>query len=132
MRRALTFLLFAFSLPLFGDITVPTVTPSAGLITGATLVHLHGTNLLGPPLACPAREGGEDPQGADTRRTGIFDTADEIVVVAPRHAAGPVDLVVNVLLSPPLTLEAALVYQEPAEPNVRVLFPIAAGTQGSL
>src|SRR5438067_2069827 len=50
MRPVLALVLFAFSLPLFADITVSTITPAAGVITGGTIVHLHGTNLLGAPL----------------------------------------------------------------------------------
>src|SRR5689334_11380097 len=96
MRRARTFLLFAFSLPLFAGITVQTVTPAASLITGGTIVHLHGTNLLGAPLACAPLECSVYVRFGDTLGTVISDTADEIVVVAPAHTAGSVDLVVNV------------------------------------
>jgi len=132
MRHALIVLLFAISLPLFGDITVSTVTPSAGLIAGGTIVHIHGTNLLGAPLACAALECSVYVRFGDTLGTVIFDSAGEIVAVAPPHAAGPVDLVVNVPVSTPLTLKNAFVYQDPADTNVRLLLPIAAGTQGIL
>lgn len=132
MRRALTFLLFAISLPLFGDITVSTVTPSAGLIAGGTIVHIHGTNLLGAPLACAALECSVYVRFGDTLGSVIFDSAGEIVAVAPPHAAGAVDLVVNVPVNTPLTLKNAFVYQDPADTNVRLLLPIAAGTQGIL
>ena len=132
MRPILAFVLFSFSLPLFADITVSTITPAAGLIAGGTIVHIHGTNLLGAPLACPALQCSVYVQFGDTLGTVIYDSAGEIVVVAPAHTAGSVDLVVNVPLSPPVTLKNAFVYQDPSSDTVRVLLPIAAGTQGIL
>lgn len=132
MRRALVFFLFASTLPAFADITVSTMTPAAGPIAGGTIVHIHGTNLLGAPLACAALQCSVYVQFGDALGTVIFDSADEIVVVAPAHAAGSVDLVVNVPVSPLLTLKNAFTYEDPADANVRVLLPIAAGTQGIL
>ncbi|HEX7191133.1 MAG TPA: IPT/TIG domain-containing protein, partial [Thermoanaerobaculia bacterium] len=132
MRRLSGLLLLAFAIPAFADITVSTVTPAAGLIEGGTIVHLHGTNLLGAPLACDALQCSVYVQFGDTLGTVVFDSANEIVVVAPAHAAGSVDLVVNVPVSPPLTLKNAFVYQDPSSDTVRVLLPIAAGTQGIL
>lgn len=132
MRRVFALLLFACSLPAFADITVSTVTPSSGLIGGGAIVHIHGKNLLGAPLACAALECSVYVRFGDTLGNVIFDSADEIIAVAPAHAAGPVDLVVNVPVSAPLTLKSAFIYHDPANTNVRVLLPIAAGTQGIL
>ena len=132
MRRVLTVLLFAFSLPLFADITVSTITPAAGLIEGGTIVHLHGTNLLGAPLACASVECSVYVRFGTTLGTVIFDSADEIVVIAPAHPAGPVDLIVNVPVGPALILNHAFLYQDPKSDSVRLLLPIAAGTQGIL
>jgi len=130
MRRVLSVLLFAISLPVFGDITVATVTPSSGLIAGGTIVHVHGTNLLGAPLACASVQCSVYVQFGDTLGKILFDSVDEIVVVAPPHAAGPVDLVVNVPVSTPLTLKNAFIYQDPGDTTVRVLLPIATGSGG--
>jgi hypothetical protein len=131
MRRALALFLFAFSLPALADITVSTVTPAAGLISGGTVVHLHGTNLLGVPLACAPVQCSVFVQFGDVLGTVIFDSSDEIVVIAPPHAAGPVDLVVNVPINPMLTLKSAFTYQDPHDTTVRVLLPIAMGTPGT-
>lgn len=132
MRRILALLLFVFTFPALADITVSTVTPAAGLIEGGTIVHLHGTNLLGAPLACPALQCSVYVQFGDTLGNLIYDSAGEIVVVAPAHAAGSVDLLVNVPGNIPLTLKNAFVYQDPKSDTVRLLLPIAAGTQGVL
>lgn len=132
MRRVLALLLLGCAFPAFADITVSTITPASGLISGGTIVHLHGTNLFGAPLACASVVCSVYVQFGDTLGTVIFDSAGEIVVVAPPHAAGPVDLVVNVPVSPQLTLKNAFTYQDPGSDTVRVLLPIAAGTQGIL
>lgn len=132
MRRSLAVLLFACALPAFADFTVSTVIPSAGPVSGGTIVHLHGTNLLGAPLACASLQCSVYVQFGDTLGTVIFDSAEEIVVVAPAHAAGTVDLIVNVPVGPPLTLKSAFVFQGPKSDTVRVLLPIAAGAQGLL
>jgi hypothetical protein len=131
MRRALALFLLAFSLPALADITISTITPAAALVGGGTIIHLHGTNLFGVSLACAALECSVYVRFGDTLGTVIFNSADEIVVVAPPHAAGAVDLVVNVPLSPPLTLKNAFNYQDPGAATVRLLLPIATGTPGT-
>jgi hypothetical protein len=131
MQRALALFLFAFSLPALADITISTVTPAAALIGGGTIVHIHGTNLLGVPLACAALQCSVYVQFGDVLGTVVVDSADEIVLVAPPHAAGPVDLVVNVPLNGPLTLKNAFTYQDPDDSAIRVLLPIAMGTPGA-
>lgn len=130
MRRTWTLLLFVCAIPAFADITISTVTPAAGLTSGGTIVHLHGTNLFGPALGCAALGCSVYVQFGDTLGTVIYDSADEIIAVAPQHVAGPVDLFVNVPLNPTLTLKNAFAYQDPKSDTVRVLLPIAAGTQG--
>src|ERR1043166_7844188 len=132
MRRVSAVLLFVCAFSAFADIAVSTVTPAAALISGGTIVHIHGTNLLGAPVACAALECSVYVRFGDTLGTVIFDSSGEIVAVAPPHAAGPVDLVVNVPVTSPLTLKNAFTYQDPASDTVRVLLPIAAGTAGIL
>ncbi|HEX3580756.1 MAG TPA: IPT/TIG domain-containing protein [Thermoanaerobaculia bacterium] len=132
MRCIFRFLLLACALPVFADITISTVTPAAGLISGGAIVHLHGTNLLGAPLACPAPQCSVYVEFGDTLGNVIYNSADEIVVIAPPRAAGAVDLIVNVPVNPQLTLKNAFSYQDPKSDTVRLLLPIAAGTQGLL
>ena len=133
MRRALVLFLFSFSLPLFADITISTVAPRAGLISGGTIVHLHGTNLFFSPPLCGVLGCPLTVQFGGVPAEVLFDSADEIVVVAPPHAAGPVDVVVNFPLTPPpITLKNAFTYEDPDDTTVRLLLPIAAGTQGIL
>ncbi len=132
MPRALAVLLFSFSVPLFAQVTVSTVTPRSSLIAGGTIVHIHGTNLFSPqppcgPLGCPLEVVFGGAPG-----NVMYNSSDEIVVVAPPHAAGPVDLVIKVPNNPPLTLASAFAYEDPGDTTVRLLLPIAAGTQGIL
>lgn len=136
MRRSLLLLLFVFSLPLFADPTVSTITPRSGLIAGGTIVHIHGTNLFFNPPLCGVLGCPLTIQFGNALGDIIFDSADEIVVVAPPHAAGPVDLVVTFPPFPvnlaPLTLKNAFTYEDPDDTTVRLLLPVAAGTQGIL
>ncbi len=123
-------LLLAFSLPLFADITISTVTPAAALTNGGTIVHLHGTNLLAPPSLCAPPQCVPYVQFGTVPGRVIFSSADEVIVLAPPHVAGLVDLLLDVGISPSLTLKNAFTFQDPGNANVRLLLPIAAGTQG--
>jgi hypothetical protein len=131
MRRALTLLLFALSLPVFADVIVSTVTPTAGPIGGGTIVHIHGANLFAtPPVECEPLDCLPFVMFGDRAGSVTFDSDGEMMVIAPAHEAGTVDLMVKVPLSPALVLKNAFTFQDPANDTVRVLLPIAAGTQG--
>lgn len=134
MRRVLALFLFAVPLPLLAQATVSTITPRSGLIAGGTIVHLHGTSLFagtglcGNPMGCFV-----DVTFAGKSGTVIYDDAAEIDVVAPPHPAGVVDLAVKFFPSfATVTLPNAFTYEDPGDTTVRVLLPIAAGTQGIL
>src|SRR3954452_4006767 len=113
--------------------TVSTMTPSGGLIRGGELVHIHGTGLAGAPLACPAITCSTYVKFGAAFATIADNTAAEIVAVAPPHAAGAVDVQINVPPNAPLTLPNAYVYQEPqASDQVRFLVPVAISAAGAL
>jgi len=116
---------------LSADITVTSITPAAGLTRGGEIVHIHGTNLLGPPLACPSVTCGVFVKFGDTFGTVVDDTASEIVAIAPAHAAGRVDLQVNVPTNPTITLPSAYSYEDPSG-DVRLLVPVAISAAGAL
>jgi hypothetical protein len=118
------------------EVTVTSLTPATGLTRGGEIVHIHGTNLLGAPLLCPSITCATYVKFGDTAFGEIVDnTAAEIVVIAPPHAAGRVDVQVNVPPNPPITLPSAFAYIDPPLTD-RVLFlvPIvidAAGAGGT-
>ena len=115
------------------EATISSVTPASGFTRGGELVHIHGANLVGAPLACPAITCGVFVKFGDAYGTIVENTAAEIVVVAPPHAAGRVDVQVNVPVTPPITLPSAYVYQDPSPADlVRFLVPVAIGASGAL
>ena len=117
------------------EVTVTSLTPASGLARGGEIVHIHGTNLVGPPLLCPSITCAPYVKFGDTFGTILDIAVNEIVVVAPPHAAGRVDVEVNVPASPPVALPAAYSYQDPPVTD-RVLFLVpvvidAAGAGGT-
>jgi hypothetical protein len=118
---------------LYGQTTVSSIFPAAGLARGGELVHIHGTNLLTPVAPCPGAGCPSAVHFGDAPATIVDNTESEIVVLAPVHAAGPVNLVVSIPPSAPVTIESAYNYQDP-QPNdqVRLLVPVAINSHGAL
>jgi IPT/TIG domain len=126
VAAVVTFIAVALS----ADVTVSSITPASGLTRGGEIVHIHGTNLLGPPLLCPSITCSTYLKFGDVLGT-ILDVAPaEIVVVAPPHAAGRVDVQVNVPTNAPVTLPSAYNYEDPAG-DVRLLVPVVINTAGA-
>src|SRR6266568_7228094 len=92
------------------------ITPASGITRGGEIVHLHGASLTG---ATGIRFG-------EVSASIVDNTPGEIVVIAPPHAAGLVD--VHVIVEPPITIVSGYGYQNTrADDRVRVLLPIAVG-----
>ena len=137
MRRVLAVLLFLLPLPLLAQSSVSTITPASGLVGGGTIVHLHGTNLFSvPSVNCFFFQTCGDVKFGEAEGTIIYESSEELVVVAPPHAAGPVDISLSLPTGAPapnpLTLKNAFTYEDPDDTTVRLLLPVAAGTQGLL
>src|SRR6266545_2039211 len=129
----LLLLLIGCAVPIAAQPTVTTITPAGGLIDGGEYVHVHGMNLIGAPLVCPIVTCFPFVKFGDTYGTIVDKTSNEIVVVAPAHAAGVVDLQVNVPGMPPVTAVSGYRYQEPASSEtVRLLVPVAISAAGAL
>jgi len=112
--------------------TLSTVTPASGLTSGSEYVHIHGTDLVGFPLACPAETCGPFVKFGGVSATIVSITTSEIVVIAPPHAAGVVDLQVNVAGKALLTITDGYRYQDPASTDmVRLLVPVAISGAGA-
>src|ERR1043165_8448080 len=108
--------LLFIAVSLSADITVTSITPAAGLTRGGEIVHVHGTNLLGPALACPSIICATYVKFGDAFGEIVDNTAGEIIVIAPPHAAGRVDVEVNVPTNAPVTLASAYLYSDPPTP----------------
>jgi len=129
VAAVVTFIAVALS----ADVTVTSITPDSGLTRGGEIIHIHGTNLLGPPLLCPSITCSTYVKFGDVLGTILQGTAAEIVVVAPPHTAGRVDLQVNVPTNAPVTLPSAYSYEVPAPTDeVRLLVPVAINAVGAL
>lgn len=111
--------------------TVSTITPASGLTRGGELVDIHGTNLLA--AGCPGPTCMTFVLFGGRFAPIVFNTGDEIIVVAPAHAAGPVDVAISTGGALPVVVACGFVFQTPAEAeSVRFLVPIASSTTGAL
>jgi hypothetical protein len=118
---------------IYGQTTVSSILPAAGLARGGELVHIHGTGLLTSLAPCPGAACPTAVHFGEAPATIVDDTDSEIVVLAPAHAAGPVNLVISVPPSLPVTIESAYNYQDPqSNDQVRLLVPVAINSQGAL
>jgi hypothetical protein len=112
--------------------TLSTVTPASGLTSGSDYVHIHGTNLIGLPLTCPVETCFSFVKFGSLTGTIVDLTSSEVVVVAPPHAAGVVDVQVNVPGKGTLTIAGGYRYQDAASTDlVRLLVPVAISGAGA-
>jgi len=118
---------------LAAESTVSTIAPASGLTRGGELVDIRGTNLLANGAACPGPACTTFVMFGGSFATIVFNRADEIVVVAPAHAAGPVDVIIAVGGAFPLVVPCGFTFQTPAiGESLRFLLPIASNTTGAL
>jgi hypothetical protein len=116
---------------LAGQSTVSTIAPASGLTRGGELVDIRGTNLLAAD--CPGTNCKTFVMFGGNFAPIVFNTAGEMIVVAPAHLAGPVDVVISIGGALPLVLPCGFAFQTPAQgENVRSLLPIAGGATGAL
>jgi hypothetical protein len=105
--------------------TVSSIEPASGPTRGGTFVHIRGTDLIGFALLCPALECSDYVQFGGTLADIAVHTTTEIVAIAPAHAAGTVDVTVNVAGKAKITIPAAFRYEAPAADDVeKILIPI--------
>jgi hypothetical protein len=132
MKTLAAVALLLFALSSFAEPAVSTITPASGSITGGTYVHIHGSDLqlvplpCFPPCALLVTFGGVEA-------TVVSDTADEIIVSTPPHAAGSVDVQVALATKGTVNIANGYRYEDPLpEDNVRFLVPIAVSAPGAL
>ena len=123
MKRILLILLFTSSA--FAEPTITSIEPSSAPASGGVFVHIYGSDLIGFALACPSIECANYVKFGDELGGIAVNTSDEIVVLAPAHAAGTVDLTVNVAGKKKIVLPAAFTYEALDTTSMeRVLLPI--------
>lgn len=117
--------------------TIGSIDPASGPASGGTFVHITGTDLIGLPLACPALACGNYVQFGEILAPIAMNTSTEIVVIAPAHGEGSVDLTINIAGKQRFTIPNAFRYEAPAITDVEpILLPLigqlAGGAFGSI
>jgi len=125
MKRILLILLFtssAFAVP-----TVTSIEPSSAPASGGVFVHIYGSDLMGFALACPSIECANYVKFGDTLGGIAVNSDTEIVALAPAHAAGTVDLTINIAGKKKILLPAAFLFENADLTDVaHVLLPVVA------
>jgi len=125
MRTLLTFLIALTTISIAATPHVSSITPSNGPVSGGTYVHVGGSDLTGFALACPSIDCSNYVQFGGVIGTLAAADDSEMVAVAPPHAAGAVDVVVNVAGKAKITIPNGFRYEEtPADESVRLMIPI--------
>lgn len=108
----------------------PSVRPAWGFTTGGDLVHIRSDGLRGRAPACPGASCPNYVKFGDAFGRIIVNTPFEIVVIAPPHAAGAVDVTVGIpTVFSPIVLANAYRYQT-INDSERILIPVAASGPG--
>lgn len=111
---------------------VDTIEPSTGPVTGGTYVLISGSDLKGFALGCPGIDCSDNVQFGGQYGTLLAATDTQWVVNTPPHAAGVVDVVVNVAGRAKITITGGFRYGEPSDGDlVRLLIPIAGRALGA-
>jgi IPT/TIG domain len=122
-------LLFAFAA--VAEPRVSSIAPSSGPATGGTYVIVNGSDLVGFALGCPAPECGTYVQFGGEMGTIVANDETQIVVKTPAHAAGLVEVIVNIGRVK-LPIAGGFRYEEAADAElVHLLIPIAASGPGA-
>lgn len=111
---------------------VDRIEPSSGSTSGGTYVRIIGSDLTGFALACPSLECANYVQFGGELGNLIAGDDNEMIVITPPHAAGLVNVVVNIAGKVKLTLLSAYRYDTPSDSEeVRLLIPIAGNGPGA-
>ncbi len=129
--RTFVLCLFLFGATALVAQPVPSIRPASGFTTGGDLVHIRSGGLRGRAPACPGASCPNYVKFGDAFGRIIVNTPEEIVVLAPPHAAGAVDVTVGIpTVFDPIVLANAYRY-EANNDSERILIPIAASGPGA-
>jgi len=130
MNKSLGLCLFLFSAPILFAQPVPSVRPASGYTTGGDLVHIRSYGLTGRSPACPGASCPNYVKFDDAFGRILVNTPFEIVVMAPPHAPGSVDVTVGIPgVFDPIVLPNTFRY-ESLQDSERILIPVAASGPG--
>jgi|SRR5581483_4995865 len=111
--------------PLFAQPQIFSIEPASGPASGGTLVHITGSDLIGFPLLCPAKQCSDYVEFGGVTGSISVNSGTEIVALTPPHAPGSVDVVVNVAGKATLAIPDAFRYDAQREGDVeRILLPV--------
>jgi hypothetical protein len=122
--------LFLFAAPALIAQPAPTVRPALGFSTGGDVVHIRSYGLQGRSPECPGPSCPNYVKFGDTFARILVNTPVEIVVLAPPHEPGVVDVTVGIPhVFDPIVLRDAFRYQVIYD-SERILIPVAASGAG--
>jgi hypothetical protein len=128
--KAYAFCLFLFAAPALVAQPVPSVRPASGFTTGGGLVHIRSGGLRGRAPACPGATCPNYVKFGDAFGRIVVNTPFEIVVIAPPHGPGTVDVTVGIpTVFSPIVLANAYRY-ETINDGERILIPVARSGPG--
>lgn len=114
---------------------ITTIEPAFALTTRGTYVHISGSDLLALPLGCPFPECFRTVRFGDADASLISNLGpggDELTVIAPPHAAGTVDVTVNIPGKGSVTIPGGFRYVAVDDKDSEhVLLPVVVGGPGA-
>lgn len=132
MKTLATVALALFALAAAGEPVLSSITPASGSVSGGDYVHIHGSDLQLVPLPYLSPRALNVTFG-DVEAQVVTDSDQEIVVVAPPHAAGAVDVQVALATKGTVTMPNGYRYEDPLPSDmVRFVAPIVVNAPGIL
>jgi len=130
MKKSIGLCLFLLSAPILFAQPVRSVRPASGFTTGGDFVHIRGSGLRGRSPACPGASCPNYVKFGDAFGRIVLNTTFEIVVIAPPHAPGAVDVTVGIpTVFDPIVIANAYRY-ETINDRERILIPVARSGPG--
>jgi hypothetical protein len=132
MKTLIAVALVVFPLAAAAEPMLSSITPASGSVAGGDYVHIHGTDLQLVPVPCPTPCALKVTFGGVEAQV-VIDTDEEIIAIAPPHAAGAVDVQVALAVKGTVTIANGYRYEDPLPSDaVRFVVPIVVNAPGAL